>query len=441
MDLLNVQYAILATMLREPACVGEVMTRLTAQDFDSAATRGLFESIERLHAAGAPVDPVTVLREAGEAYLPAIEEIAKYTAGDAEYYCGMLREGIQLQRIQSCAVQLSTVSDLEQARKLIDRINGMITIRKKLEVTTAHDAASDFIRRMSRKRKPKYMSLGVPELDEKLFIEPGDFILIGGYASAGKTLLSLQFVLELTKKYRVGYFSLETNPKKLTDRLIAHMARVPLSVIKACCLDEGNARRATEAARVLDKLPLDLISAGGMAVRDIQALTLNKRYQVIFVDYLQIVSDPGKTRYEQATNISIALHTMAQSHGVTVFALAQLSRPEKNNRGELLPPNMSSFRESGQMEQDADVALLLWPEDPTDNRSDRILKVAKNKDGDRGSLKFSFDGAVQILTPVLDKGKAVAAYYSDVGRKARSRKSQEQTGFQDLDDDSDPPPF
>lgn len=441
MDLLGIQYAILATMLREPACVGEVMTRLTAQDFDSAATRGLFEAIERLHAAGAPVDAVTVLREAGDDYIPAMEETAKYAAGDALYYCGMLREGMQLQRIRACAVELSAAEDLEAAGKMLARLNGMVTVRKNLEVVTAHEAAADFIQRMSRKSKPEYMTLGVPDLDRRLFIEPGDLILIGGYASAGKTLLSLQFALELAGKYRVGYFSLETNPKKLTDRLISHMARVPLSAIKACCLDVENARMAADAARRLDKLPLELISAGGMSVRDIQAVTLSKRYQVVFVDYLQIVVTQGKTRYEQVTNISIALHTMAQAHGVTVFALAQLSRPDRNRDGKMLPPNMASFRESGQLEQDADVALLMWPEDPNDNRSNRVLKIAKNKDGERGSLNFHFDGAMQTLTPVSDNGKSVAAYYSNVGRKAKAKKSTEQTGWRELKDDSEPLPF
>ena len=135
-----------------------------------------------------------------------------------------------------------------------------------------------------------------------------------------------------------------------------------------------------------------------MTVRDIQALTLNQRFEVIVVDYLQLVVDHGKGSYEQVTNISKGLHTLAQSNGVAVIALAQLSRPEKE-KGKPQPPSMHSFRDSGQIEQDADVAFLLWPSDPNDNRSERVLKVAKNKEGERLKLDLTFDGACQTLTP------------------------------------------
>lgn len=437
MELGYLQYAVLHSMLNDPGCVGEVMTRLTAEDFDQAPTRGLFEAISRLYLAGAPVDAVTVVQEAGGAYLPALEEAARHPAGDAVYYCGLLREGMQLQRLRACARELEEAETPEAAEQAVARINALTTLRKKTEPVTAHQAAADFLRRMGGKEKPEYLSLGMPELDRLLFIEPGDFVLIGGYPSAGKTLLSLQFALALAEKVRVGYFSLETNPKKLTDRLIAHLGGVPLAAIKNCPLSGDHAQSAAHAARRLDKLTLELISAGGMSVRDIQATALNRRYQAVFVDYLQIVAAPGKSRYEQVTAVSIALHTMAQAHGVTVFALAQLSRPDKAE-GKPVPPNMASFRESGQLEQDADAAMLLWPEDPNKNQSRRVLKIAKNKDGERDKLTLAFSGATQTLTVVEDNGRSVAAEFAAAGRRAKARK---QTGFQELAEDDLPLPF
>lgn len=440
MDAVYLQYAILHSMLNDPECVGEVMTRLTAEDFDQLATRGLFEAVSRLHLSGAPIDAVTVLREAGDAYLPALEEAAQHPAGDAVYYCGILREKMQLQRLRNLAQELEAAETMEAAEKAVDQINALTTLRQKAEVVTAHDAAADFIRRMGSKQKPEYLSLGMRELDRMLYLELGDFILLGGYSSAGKTMLSLQFALALAEKYRVGYFTLETSPRKLTDRLIAHMAQVPLSAIKECRLEGEDARRASGAARRLDKLPLDLIPASGMTVRDIQAVTLNRRYQVIFVDYLQIISAQGKSRYEQVTNISMGLHTLAQAHRIAVFALAQLSRPEKVS-GKPQPPSLASFRESGQLEQDADAALLLWPEDPNDNRSDRVLKIAKNKDGERGRLMLAFSGALQTFTTVQQDGKAVAAHYAAVGRMAKQRRTPEPSGFREMPNDTTPLPF
>lgn len=439
MDLLTIQYGILGHMLVYPEHVGEMMTRLTAEDFDAAPTRGLFEAVSRLHFAGDPIDPVTASRAAGEGYEAAVEEALNHTASDGLYYCRLLREGTQLRKLRLCAEELAAAETMEAAGKAIDRLNSLATIRQRVEAVTAHEAAADFIRRMSREAKPEYLSLGMPELDRLLFIEPGDFVLVGGYASSGKTLLSLQFALALAKKYRVGYFSMETSPRKLTDRLIAYLAQVPLSAIKDCCLDTEQARRATQAARTLDKLPLELIHAGGMSVRDIQAVTLNKRYQVIFADYLQIIAAQGKTRYEQVTGVSIGLHTLAQSHDVAVFALAQLSRPEKTEGKMLLPPSMSSFRESGQLEQDADVAMLLWPSDPNDNKSARKLKIAKNKDGGRDVFDLDFNGATQTLSISPTGGKPAAAHYAAAGRRAKQRGAQ-QSIFQPVAENG-PTPF
>lgn len=441
MDLGYLQYAILHTMLNEPGCVGEVVARLTAEDFDSLPTRGLFEAVSRLHLAGAPIDPVTVLREAGEDYLPALEEASRHPTGDAVYYCGLLREGMQLQRLRSRARELAEAETMASAEKAVDRINALTTLRQKAEIVTAHDAAADFIRRMGSRQKPEYLSLGMRDLDKMLYLELGDFILLGGYSSSGKTMLSLQFALALAEKYRVGYFTLETSPRKLTDRLIAHMAQAPLSAIKECRLEGEDARRASGAARRLDKLPLDLIPASGMAVRDIQAAALNRRYQAVFVDYLQIVAAPGKSRYEQVTGISMDLHTLAQAHGIAVFALAQLSRPEKTSDGKLQPPSLSSFRESGQLEQDADVAMLLRPEDPDDNKSNRIIKIAKNKDGERDELTLAFNGAFQTFTIVPKDGKDAAARYAAIGRRAKQRRTPEPSGFQEMENDTIPLPF
>ena len=274
-----------------------------------------------------------------------------------------------------------------------------------------------------------YELSGIDELaaNIELFVEPGDFVVIGGYASSGKTMLSLQMALVLAERYRVGYFSLETSPGKLFARLIAHRAGVGLKQIKHRDLAPGEVDRLTRAATELDKLPLELVQAGGMSVSDIQAVALAKRYEVIFVDYLQLADAPGSSRYEKVTAISIALHTLAQTHGITVIALAQLTRPEKS-KGKPPPPSMQSFRESGQIEQDADVAMLLYPEDPDDNNSRRILKVSKNKEGEKLKLELEFDDATGWgVTTVRN-------WRRRTGREANPRKGRKETHGSKSDD-------
>lgn len=101
-----------------------------------------------------------------------------------------------------------------------------------------------------------------------------------------------------------------------------------------------------------------------MTVADIQAFSLSRRYDAIFIDYLQLIPSPqGRSRYDAVTDVSIRLHQMSQTTGIAVFPLSQLSRPDKDRDGRKAP-NMASLRESGQIEQDADVIMLLYKEDP-----------------------------------------------------------------------------
>lgn len=423
--------AVVATLLRHPELIGESLTRLHPSEFSQSGARGLYTALGDLFLAGAPVDVVTVLAKAGEEYKPALEWALEWEdSPDALwYYCGLLADEARLTRLHRLAERLCGAMTLEDAEQTLDKLNAAASTRHGLDVMTAAEAARDFLERLGSKEAPEYLSLGMDALDTELYIERGDFVVLGGYPSAGKTLLSVQFAEHLSRKYRVGYFSIETKTKKLVDRLMSHKAQVSMRNIKRHEVSEEDWRKLTEAAAEFAGHTMDSISAGGMSVREIQAAALSRRHEVVFVDYLQLVRAAGAGRYEQVTNISKDLHIMAQEHNITIIALAQLSRPEKS-AGKPAPPNMSSFRESGQIEQDADIALLLWPEDPNNNRSDRVLKVGKNKEGERQRLILRFDGATQTLTPVIEKtpDMSVASILSAAGRAVKSenhRKAQE----------------
>ena len=237
----------------------------------------------------------------------------------------------------------------------------------------------------------------------------------------------------MAEKYRVGFFSLETSPAKLSDRIISHMAQVPLSQIKTRKLGQSDWTALSRACARLYELQLDLIDAGGMTVRDIRAVTLNKRYDVIFVDYLQLVNARGKNRYEEVTSISLGLHELARTGHIAVIALAQLSRPEqvkenKNGVVKFVQPTMSSFRESGQIEQDADVALLLYPSNPNDNGGSRLLKIGKNKEGERDRIELDFDGATQTLRPIKTEAKKPKPREQVPGQGTLEELDAEDTG-------------
>ena len=440
-NLMRIEYTILGTVLYEPDHVGEVVAKLSPENFHMEATRGLFNAISALHFEGSPVDPVTTLQKAGKEYEPAIKEVLQHSTAvsNLPYYCELLRDSVKLQQVQSEAMVIAAAENLTEAGEALDRMNGLMVARKRVTILDAAQAAMDFYSRQDTEVKPEYLQWGMTKLDNALYAELGDFVVIGGYPSSGKTLISIQFALEWAQKYRVGYFSLETSPAKLIDRLMSHLSQVPLAKIKTRDLNEADWVALAGAGSKLATMQLDCIDAGGMSVRDIQAVALNKRYQVVLVDYLQLVVDAGKGRYEQVTNISQGLHTMARSNGIAVIALAQLSRPEKTN-GKPQPPTMSSFRESGQIEQDADIAILLWPSDPNDNRSRRVLKVGKNKEGERTKFELEFDGARQTMVPAEPStGEKYRAIHKAI--REASRNTPGQVTFTEIEGDDKDLPF
>ena len=246
------------------------------------------------------------------------------------------------------------------------------------------DGIDNYIRKLDD--KPEYIRTGLKVLDNNLHLVPGNFVVIGGRPSAGKTALSLQIAASMAKQnYTVYYFSLETSKRKLGARLMANQIYCPLDTVKnkAVSLNEidGQAKNM--------KMPLYIRSAAGKNVAWMKAQALRKKAQVIFVDYLQLIHETGaKDRYTAITAISIALHELSQTTGIVVVALAQLNRnPSKPGA----TPTNSDLRESGQIEQDADAIILL----SGDNPDKYLFRLSKNKEGEIGDLPITFNKQIQ----------------------------------------------
>ena len=318
---------------------------------------------------------------------------------DAAYYVRALKENNLLRDYREAGQALQRVGSITEAEKIVQDINGLTAQSTGQSSFTALQAALDFADRLEKRRvnPTNFTRWGLPPLDSELFVQPGDFVVIGGRPSAGKTLLALQLACTMAQTQRVGFVSLETSKEKLTERALSHQSGVPLwKIKKPQNLTDEDTEKLTRAADVFSKLDLEIADQDNRTVPQIRAMALNRRWQVVFVDYLQIVGGTGKTPYEKVTAVSRSLQELAKTTGVLVVALAQLSRAGSQETG--APPTLESFRESGQVEQDADVAMLLYLENPHDKGGNRILKVAKNKEGGLFDVPLVFDGARQTLT-------------------------------------------
>lgn len=318
-------------------------------------------------------------------------ECIRITRESVESWTQVIREQAALTQFQSLALQagssLTTFADLPD---LYSRMGEALTLdREERDFKPIGELVASYIRKLDE--KPMYIPSGIPVLDKYLKLSPGNLFIIGGRPSAGKTALSLQMACEQARRgLRVCYFSLETDPDTLAARIIANRLAAPLADVKAKRVPQSELDDLVD----LHKLPLYIRSASGKGVGWAKAQAQRMKAQVVFIDYLQLLSDgKAKDRYQQITGISIALHELAQTTGILVVALAQLNRNAAHSA-----PSAADLKESGQLEQDADAILLL-----SDDGEQYQAVLAKNKEGRVGEIPLTFDKPRQRFLAVTSE--------------------------------------
>lgn len=318
-------------------------------------------------------------------------ECVRATRSNVEKWTQIILEEAALTKFQSLALQvgssLTTFADLPD---LYSKMGEALTLdREEQDFKPIGELVDTYIRKLDE--KPRYLPSGISVLDKNLHLSPGNLFIIGGRPSAGKTALSLQIACEQARRgLRVCYFSLETDPDTLTARIIANRLAVPLADVKAKTVPQSD----LDSLADLHKLPLFIRSASGKGVGWIKAQAQRMKAQIIFIDYLQLLTtSKAKDRYQQITSISIALHELAQTTGILVIALAQLNRNAAHTS-----PSTADLKESGQLEQDADAILLLSGDEA---KYQAIL--AKNKEGRVGEIPLTFDKPRQRFLAVTSE--------------------------------------
>ena len=257
------------------------------------------------------------------------------------------------------------------------------------------DLMLSFYKRMESPKK--HIKTGYSKLDKYTYIDRGDFVVLAGEQSAGKTAFSISLMIRMARQgYKCVYFSLETSVDKIFDRLVTNYVGLDFSHLKQGNLTQDEYDLVGEAHQQMTELPIKIINASGKTVDWIKAEAIRLQAEIIFIDYLGLINAKGKSRYEMVTNTSLALHTLAQTTNITVVCLSQLKRPDGTNR----KPNMHDLRESGQIEADADLIILLYND--RDNNEYSVI-VEKNKEGETGIIDFQFDGQHQRFYEVANE--------------------------------------
>ena len=394
---MNTQKILLGALLIKPDLAPYALPDLEIEYFPAdlqpvfAALSGFWNATGKLDAVEACArypEQSTAIVECAQA---CEAECIRITRETVESWTQLIREQAALTQFQSLALQagssLTTFADLPG---LYSQMGEALTLdREEQDFKPIGELVDNYVRKLDE--KPKYIPSGIPVLDKHLHLAPGNLFIIGGRPSAGKTALSLQMACEQARRgLRVCYFSLETDPRTLTNRIIANRLAVPLAEVKAKTVPQHELDRLAE----LHKLPLFIRSASGRGVGWVKAQAQRMKAQVVFIDYLQLLADgKAKDRYQAITGISIALHELAQTTGILVVALAQLNRNAAH-----AAPSTADLKESGQLEQDADAILLL-----SDDGEQYRASLDKNKEGRIGILPIAFDKECQRFLEVEER--------------------------------------
>lgn len=445
---LDAERAVLGSMLIDESVVRDVLACVEAKDFLNPANRLIYQAARKLFRDSEPVDAITIRGQIGEQYTNYLLQLMEITPTSANWrvYADMMRQQTALQHVKDLAEELHEAANLEDCRDTIARLGSLMADGRKIDSWSTREMLDDFYAVQDPEAvAPDYITTGLEIIDSGSYIELGDVLVIGGEPSSGKTAFSLMLAYHMAKSHKVGFFSLETAKQKVRDRLVSHMAQVEFNAIKRRELTEKDWTAVAAKGSDFAKRDLTVLRASGMTATEIQAVSQAYGFEIIVVDYVQLIVPDGDRkaiRSEQIAEISRSLHTFAQKTGTLVIELAQIARMERGTWREL---DMHDLKESGQLEADADMIFMLFRPNPKDDvlsgDRHRILKIAKNKEHRQGAWPLYFDGAKQTFCTIMEedgRSKQTLRQLQAAGKAARAMNhiqgQQSMAGFKEIRD-------
>ncbi|MGM9952919.1 MAG: replicative DNA helicase [Intestinibaculum porci] len=421
---LEAERALLGAMLIDKGACDEVINLATPEDFYYDHHKLIYEGMKYLHDGGAPVDVTTVTsylmdkgildKVGGVEYLLQLSESVPTTA-HTQYYLNILNNRSLLRRlIKECTDIISSAYDGDVG-DMNDYINGVekdfldvTRDRNAGEFKDIHDVIDEVTQRLYKLQQSGGVVSGVKtgfrELDKLTSgFQPGDLVIIAARPSVGKTAFALNigFNSSHNSEEAVAIFSLEMPATQLVNRLICCAGRVNNDSLKNGSILKENASKYYAAAERVGQCNLYIDDTAGIKIGEIAAkcrrLNQEKGLKMVIIDYLQLIQGPTnsrESRQQEVSDISRQLKAMARELECPVIALSQLSRAVEQRKGK---PMLSDLRESGAIEQDADIVAFLHREDYQNKEKEQEVNgiteiiVAKHRNGATADIKLVFE--------------------------------------------------
>ncbi len=414
--------SVLGSILLDNQTIHGVQEVLGHDSFYSARHREIFRALEHLSEAGTPMDLVTLRAElermgeldtvGGPVYLAELLDGAS-RAANVEHYARIVKEKATLRQLIDAAQwihatagtpEAATEEILDEAEKRIFEVSqgrlrsGFIHIRE------SADEALKLIEDLTDRQE---LVTGTPtgflELDEMTSgLQDTDLVILAARPSMGKTALALNFSANASLRHgkSVGVFSLEMSHQQLFLRLLCSEARVDAHRLRTGRIGKDEWQRIIAAYRELSGTRMYIDDTPGVSILEVRAkarrLKLERGLDILFIDYLQLMRGTGRyeSRQQEISDISRSLKGLAKELGIPIVALSQLSRATEQRSGDHRP-QLSDLRESGAIEQDADVVMFLFREevykkDDPDLKGRAELIIGKQRNGPIGTVKMVF---------------------------------------------------
>lgn len=414
------EQAVIGSMLIDPRCIAEVVKKLRADEFYVRANRDVYETILAMFSYGQTVDPVTVIDqmkvrgvydENVPGYLAEIMSITPTSANVMEYVT-IIKDRALLRSISTVADEINSmvyegsgaaedVLEASEAKLHAVRENrgsgGLKEIRHVMQnVFDAMSAAA-----ASGSRIPG-LSTGLPDLDDLILgLNKSELVIIAARPGMGKTSIALNIALNvaMTQHKKVAIFSLEMSREQLVTRLLSRAALVPSQNLFTGRLTDQQWRDVAAAANTLSASDILIDDNSTLTVADMNAQCRTiKDLDLVVIDYLQLMSSAGgrgfsnESRTQAVSDISRMMKVMAKQLGVPVICLSQLNRAAEARQDKR--PLLSDLRESGSIEQDADVVIGLYREGynnrECENPNLAEAIVLKNRKGQTGTVNLTW---------------------------------------------------
>jgi replicative DNA helicase len=417
---LEAEQSVLGSMIIEREAISKAMEELRPEDFYRDVHRMIYQSMVSLFDRNEPVDLITVsedLRQkdqldkvGGLSYLTTLASIVP-TAANIYYYARIVAEKALLRQLIHAATEIAATSyeAAEDVANILDQAEKSILAISQRTSNQAFSPIKSILLETFEKIDFLYSTkggiVGIPsgfrDLDAMTAgFQPSDLILLAARPSMGKTALCLNVAqhVAIREKKPVAFFSLEMSKDQLVQRMLCAESGIDAHRLRTGDLRDEDWKRLSRGMGILSEAPIYIDDTPGIPVMEMRAkcrrLKVEQGLGMIIIDYIQLIQGNGKTenRQQEISEISRSLKSLARELNVPLIALSQLSRAVESRTNKR--PMLSDLRESGSLEQDADLVAFIYRDEyynpDTEDKNITEVIIAKHRNGPVGAIKLFF---------------------------------------------------